>query len=55
MRELRGPETVFIFQNARDAVDGERLLKAKGVQVRVMPLPVEISGSCGICLRVDAQ
>ncbi|MDR1796314.1 MAG: DUF3343 domain-containing protein [Clostridiales Family XIII bacterium] len=31
------------------------MLKAKGVQVRVMPLPVEISGSCGICLRVDAQ
>jgi hypothetical protein len=33
----------------------EKLLKAKGIKVDVIPVPREISSDCGVAVEVDAR
>jgi hypothetical protein len=47
-------DLVLTFQNASDAVAGERKLLDAGVDVRMMPAPKAIGPGCGICLVVNS-
>lgn len=55
MSESHGPEIVFTFKSAHEAIAAEQALQKAGVQARVMSLPPLIDAACGLCLRVWPQ
>jgi hypothetical protein len=48
-------ELIIIFGSSHDAIMGERLLLDSGLEVRVMPMPVQLGPGCGIALRIDQR
>jgi len=42
---------IALFQNISYALKGEKLLKAAGLTVKLIPVPKELSTDCGVCLR----
>lgn len=53
-RETRTFE-VLGFESTHDALDAEALLVDLGFAVTPIPAPPELSASCGIALRIEAQ
>ncbi|MDR2515752.1 MAG: DUF3343 domain-containing protein [Spirochaetaceae bacterium] len=49
------PELIITFRGSRDAIMGERTLLDSGIDVRVMPMPVQLGPACGIALRISAD
>lgn len=47
-------EYIITFKNTNWAIKSEQYLLAEKLQVKVMPLPAQISAGCGICLRLPA-
>ena len=43
---------VISFGNTNSAIKAERCLLGRKINVGVIPLPSQIKGGCGICLRV---
>ena len=48
-------EYIITFNNTNNAIKAEQCLLSQYMQVRVMPLPSQISAGCGICLRVKVD
>lgn len=46
---------VYSFENVNQAFSFEKLLKEEGLQVKLMPMPRQISTSCGTAARVDCE
>jgi hypothetical protein len=46
-------ELIITFPNTHDAIMGERILLDAGLDVRVMPMPIQLGPACGIALRID--
>lgn len=46
---------VITFENTHTAMDGESVLKDKGIKVIIIPTPTYITKSCGISIRIDEQ
>lgn len=46
---------LIVFKNTLDAMNGERILKEKGLSFKMMPTPTAITQSCGICIRTEAK
>lgn len=46
---------IITFKNTHGAINGEKLLKEKGIKVNVMPTPAVITKSCGISIKIDAE
>lgn len=46
---------IIVFKNTHDAMNGENILKGKGVSVVVMPTPTSITKSCGISIRFKEE
>ncbi|NEZ47871.1 DUF3343 domain-containing protein [Clostridium niameyense] len=44
---------VITFNNTHNAMDGEAVLKDKGIKLRIIPTPTYITKSCGISIRID--
>lgn len=44
---------IVVFKNTHDAMAGEKYLKEKGYNFRIMPTPTLITQSCGICVRFE--
>ena len=42
---------VVLFYTTSAALRGEKILKAAGIVVKLIPVPRELSSSCGISLR----
>ena len=42
---------IVVFKNTHDAMAGEKFLKEKEYNFRIMPTPTSITQSCGICIR----
>jgi len=42
---------IVLFQSISHALKSEKLLKAAGLTVRLIPVPRNISADCGVCLR----
>lgn len=47
-------EYIITFKNTNWAIKSEHYLLEENLQVKVMPLPTQISAGCGICLRIPA-
>lgn len=46
---------IVVFKNTHDAMAGEKFLKEKEYNFRIMPTPTSITQSCGICIRVESE
>ncbi len=46
---------VITFENTHTAMDGESVLKEKGIKLIIIPTPTYITKSCGISIRIDEQ
>ena len=46
-------ELIITFRGSHDAIMGERILLDSGIDVRVMPMPVQLGPACGIALRIS--
>lgn len=45
---------ILTFFSTHHALSAEKLLKQNGVEQTVVPTPRELSGNCGIAIRIDA-
>lgn len=46
---------IIVFKNTYDAMNAEKKLEEKGINIRIMPTPTKITQSCGICIRVECR
>jgi hypothetical protein len=46
---------VVLFHSVTHAMKAEKLLKAAGVTMKLIPVPKHISSDCGICLRFPRE
>jgi len=42
---------VILFASTHFAIRAEKLAKAKGLPVKLIPIPRHLSSDCGVCLR----
>jgi len=49
------PSQILTFYSTHQALAAERLLKSHGIAQTVVPTPRELSGNCGIALRIAAE
>ena len=47
------PYYVILFKSVSYALKAEKILKAKGIAHKLIPVPKEISSDCGVCLRFE--
>ena len=46
---------VFLFSSVGHALKAEKILKARGIPHKLIPVPRHISSDCGVCLRVTVE
>jgi hypothetical protein len=46
-----GEYGVLLFDSTQRAVRAEKVLKAAGHTVKLIPVPRQLSSDCGVCLR----
>ena len=42
---------VALFDSVSHAMKAEKILKAEGIQHKIIPVPRSISADCGVCIR----
>jgi len=45
------PYMVVLFRAVSHAMKAERVLKEKGIPIKLIPVPKHISSDCGVCIR----
>jgi len=43
---------VILFPSIHFALRAEKLVKAKGISYKLIPVPRHLSSDCGVCLRI---
>ncbi|MHC1719100.1 MAG: DUF3343 domain-containing protein [Clostridiaceae bacterium] len=46
---------LITFKNTHSAINAEKILKNKGIEVIVIPTPTTLTKSCGISLRIKPE
>lgn len=46
---------VVLFQSVSYALKAEKVLKAKGISYKLIPVPRHISSDCGFCVRFPSR
>jgi len=46
---------VALFQSVNHTLLAERLLKAAGIVIKMIPVPRNLSSDCGVCIRFSPQ
>lgn len=46
---------LITFKNTHSAISAEKIVKAKGFEVIVIPTPTTLTKSCGISLRIKPE
>jgi Putative Se/S carrier protein-like len=44
-------QSVVLFHSITGALQAEKRLKGKGVTIKLIPVPRQLSSDCGVCLR----
>lgn len=44
----------FVFYKTSDVFAAEEYLQAKGIQLEIVPTPVQDKAYCGVCVQVNA-
>jgi hypothetical protein len=47
--------SVILFHSITGALQAEKRLKGKGVAVKLIPVPRQLSSDCGVCLRFRSE
>ena len=45
---------VALFESVSGVMKSEKILKARGVPFKIIPIPRSMSSDCGVCIRFDA-
>lgn len=46
---------VAVFNSTNHAIQGEKILKDRNIEIKVIPTPREITASCGLSIRFDKK
>ncbi|WP_069650979.1 DUF3343 domain-containing protein [Caloranaerobacter ferrireducens] len=46
---------VVTFNSTNHAIQGEKILKDRNIEIKVIPTPREITASCGLSIRFDKK
>jgi len=49
---LKMAQGVILFPSIHFALRAEKLVKAKGISYKLIPVPRHLSSDCGVCLRI---
>ena len=44
--------SIMVFRSIHDVIKSERLIKDKGFDYQIVPVPTHISSECGMCIEV---
>lgn len=55
MMNKREEFLIFSAESTQMVIKAEKILKENNVECRVIPLPSEISASCGLCIRTGFE
>ena len=44
--------SIIVFRSIHDVIKSERLIKDKGFDYQIIPVPTHISSECGMCIEV---
>ncbi|HOO55319.1 MAG TPA: DUF3343 domain-containing protein [bacterium] len=43
--------SVITFHSTSHAIQAERICKKRGIRIKLVPVPRDVSSDCGICIR----
>ena len=46
---------VALFDSVSHAMKAEKILKARGIAHKIIPVPKDISSDCGVCIRFAVE
>ncbi len=46
------PQGVILFPSIHFALRAEKMMKGKGIAIKLIPVPRHLSSDCGVCLRI---
>jgi hypothetical protein len=44
---------LILFQSVHDVIRSEKLIKSKGFDYQIIPVPSNISSECGMCIELN--
>lgn len=44
---------IIVYRSIHDVIKSERLIKVKGLDYQIVPVPSHISSECGMCIEVN--
>jgi hypothetical protein len=47
--------SVVLFHSITGALQAEKRLKEKGIAIKLIPVPRQLSSDCGVCLRFQKE
>ena len=47
--------SVVLFHSITGALQAEKRLKEKGIAIKLIPVPRQLSSDCGVCLRFERR
>ncbi len=48
-------QSVVLFHSITGALQAEKRLKGKGIAMKLIPVPRQLSSDCGVCLRFRSE
>jgi hypothetical protein len=52
-QKIESPHAVILVDSTHHAVRIEKLLKKKGIECKMIPVPRQLSSDCGACVRIS--
>ena len=49
---MKMAQGVILFPSIHFAIRAEKLMKGKGIPMKLIPVPRHLSSDCGVCLRI---
>ncbi len=44
---------IITFKSTHQAIRSETLMKKNSLNIKIIPLPTELSAGCGLCIKLD--
>jgi hypothetical protein len=44
---------IIVFRSIHDVIKSEKLIKNKGFDYQIVPVPTHLSSECGMCIEVN--
>jgi len=50
----QGPFSVLLLESVNAVLVAEKILKEKGIPLKLIPVPRHLGTDCGVCIRLNA-